>query len=70
MAFVYSDVVKNGWILPKKKLYTVRDVDRVLTDSLFSKRGKTLTVKEAVFIVKASALYHDTDYSKGVSKAR
>lgn len=67
---VYSDIIKMGLILPKKKLYTVKDVHSVVNNSLFRPvNGKTLTEKEAAFIVKSSAIYHDTDYSRGVAIA-
>lgn len=63
----YSDVVKQGLILPKKKKYTMRDVKNVMTDSLFTKKiGRTWTLREAIFIVKCSATYHDTDYSNSL----
>lgn len=66
---VYSEVVNNGWILPKKAKYTMVDVDSVLTDSLFGKYGKsTLSLQEAKFIVKASATHHDTACSVAVFK--
>lgn len=26
---VYSDVVKNGWILPYKEIYTIQDFNRL-----------------------------------------
>jgi hypothetical protein len=64
---VYSDVVNNGWILPKKKKYTMRDVNNIVVDSLFT-RGSTLSTRTAVFIVKCSAIYHDTDYSNSVMR--
>lgn len=62
---VYSEVVANGMILPKKNKYTLRDVTNVMEDSLFNST-KTLTYTEAVFIVKCSAMYHDTSYSNNV----
>lgn len=63
---VYSDVIKAGLILPKKGFYTMKDVNKVLVDSLFGER--TLTESEAAFIVRASAVHHDTLYSEAVSK--
>jgi hypothetical protein len=60
----YSDVVSKNLILPKKSLYTMKYCDKVLINSLFEK--KTLTLSQVVFIVKCSAIYHDTDYSKSV----
>lgn len=62
---VYSDVVRQGFILPRKDKYTVADVNRVMVDSLFNPSG-TLSRNEAVFIVKCSAIFHDTDCSKAV----
>lgn len=59
---LYSHVVDNGLILPRKVRYSKRDVDRVLLDSLM--RGpRTLTLGEARFVIRCSAIYHDTDYS-------
>jgi hypothetical protein len=67
----YSQVVKAGYILPKKAKYTMRDCGAVLTDSLFGKYGpRTLSKREAGFIVVCSAIFHDTDYSMGVAKFR
>ena len=66
---VYSDVVNKGWILAKKGKYTLRDVHEVQTDSLFGGYGEsTLSEKEAAFIVKASAIHWDTDYSQAVAQ--
>ena len=69
---IYSEVVKSGWILPKKTKYTKHDVTNILTDSLFGKyrANSTLTEKEAKFICKCSAAYHDTDYSVYVKNIR
>ncbi len=58
----YSEVVKKGWILPYKSKYTMRDVNSVLCDSLFANE-KTLSEKEAKFIVNCAAVYHDSDIS-------
>jgi len=63
---VYSDVVKAGMILPKKEKYTMRDVNEVLVGSLFT-GNRTLSVTEAAFIVRCSAVYHNTEYSKSVA---
>lgn len=62
---VYSDVVRQGLILPHKRKYTMADVDSVMVGSLFSPGG-TLSRKQAAFIVKCSAVFHSTDYSKAV----
>jgi hypothetical protein len=64
---VYSDVVTSGLILPSKVTYTVRDVHKIIEKSLFNPvNGRTLTESDAVFIVKCSAVYHGTNYSKVV----
>lgn len=62
---VFSDVRNAGLLLPKKALYTVKDCERVIIDSLFA-GGRTLTTKEASFVVRCSAAHHDTWYSKKV----
>lgn len=52
---IYSDVIKNGLILPKKEIYTIRD---------FEKLVKAGTIpKVARFICICSAVYYDTKYS-------
>lgn len=67
---IYSDVVNAGLILPWKKKYTIVDVRRVMQHSLFKPVcGRTFNPHEASFIVKCSALYHDTDYSASVARA-
>lgn len=66
---VYSDVVSAGLILDKKQLYTMRDVNKVLIDSLFNpKKGKTLNMEESIFIVKCSAVYHGTRWAESLTK--
>lgn len=62
---VYSDVVKRGLILPRKSKYTIADVKKVQVDSLFNSR-RTFSWNEAVFVVKCSAIFHDTKYSSAV----
>ena len=52
----FSDVAQQGLILPKKKLYTVRDFKRLVE--------KGVLPKEARFICMCSAIYHSTNYSK------
>ena len=54
---VYSEVVKNGWILPRKEKYTMRDVRKVAKEM-------NITESQARFIVVCSGIYHDADYSK------
>lgn len=62
----YSEVVAAGLILPRKSKYTTRDCRDLIVDSLFT-TGRTLSEKDARFIVKCSATFHGTDWSKGVS---
>ena len=66
---VYSDVVKQDLFLPRKEKYTMRDVNEEITRSLFLGRGKTLTFNQARFIVKCSAIFHNTACSKAVEKS-
>ena len=64
----YSQVIAAGLIRPKKARYTKRDVEATQVDSLFKPyQGRTLTDSEAVFVVKCSAIFHETDYSKSLS---
>lgn len=57
---IYSDVVKNGLILPKKSIYTIRD---------YSKLVKAGTApKVARFICICSAVFHNVEYSKTFDK--
>ena len=66
---VYSDVVSTGLILDKKSLYTMRDVNKVLVNSLFNpKSGKTCDVEERNCIVKCSAVYHGTRWAESLTK--
>lgn len=53
----YKDVIEQNLILQKKNLYTIRDVKKLTKKNSYS---------IAVFIVKCSAVYHDTDWSKNV----
>jgi hypothetical protein len=58
---VYSEVVKNGWILPYKKKYTMSD---------FNKLHKNHDALTARFIIWCSGAYHNTDaHPCDVSKA-
>ena len=66
---VYSDVISAGLILGKKEIYTMRDVNKVLINSLFNfKIGRTLDLEESIFVVKCSALYHGTCWSESLTK--
>lgn len=62
---IYSQVVSQRLILPRKRKYTMADVDSVMAGSLFRQTG-TYSRNEAAFIVKCSAIFHGTDYSKAV----
>jgi hypothetical protein len=65
---LYSEIVANGWVLPRKQKYTVKDVDLVQADSLFGRFGpNTLSARQSAFIVKCSAVYWNTDYSQAVA---
>ena len=67
---VYSDVVSGGLILDRKEKYTMRDVHTLIGASLFKPyKGKTLTLEEAIFIVKCSAVFHKTDYTQSLNDA-
>lgn len=48
-ANVYSDIVSNGWILPKKEKYTMKDFREV------HKKHDAITSR---FIIICSAIYH------------
>lgn len=63
---IYSDVLKQGLILPYKKKYTMKDVNKLIVDSLFQSKHGTLTMQTAVFICKCSAVYHGTTWSKSL----
>jgi hypothetical protein len=63
----YSEVVKAGLILPKKEKYTMHDVNKIINNSLFEKQ-ETLTVNQAKFIARCSAVFHNTWFSKEVAK--
>ena len=68
----YADVLKNNWhkILPKKKKYTKRDLDKVWIESFFDKNlaGKTFSENEARFITVCTAIYHNAEHSKPLGK--
>jgi hypothetical protein len=53
---VYSDIVKNDLILPRKEKYTIKDFEKLV------KAGTE--PKQARFICICSAIFHDTKYSK------
>ncbi len=65
---IYSQVIASGLIRPKKAKYTRKDVDAAQVDSLFKPhQGRTLTRQEAVFVVKCSAIFHETDHAQNLS---
>jgi hypothetical protein len=67
----YGDVVRNGWILPKKEMYTMYDVNSTMLRSLFHPvLGRTLTELEAIFVVVCSAVHHDTKWSNRIIRRR
>ena len=63
----YSEVVSAGLILPKRSRYTVADCKDVMVSSLFRPEA-TLSRAEASFVVRCSAIYHGTDFSRNVRK--
>lgn len=56
---VYSEVINNGWhlLLPKKSKYTKEDYLTLLNNA------KQFSPKDAFFIVKCTAIFHDVEYS-------
>ena len=59
---VYSDIVKNGLILSKKKKYTIKDFEKLV------KAGTE--PKQARFICICSAIFHSTEYSKSFNSLK
>ena len=60
----YSDFIDNGWhkILPKKDIYTEKDMDSVWIASFMDptlNNGKTFDVETARGIVLFTAMYHN-----------
>lgn len=66
---LYSEIVKNGLILPKKQKYTIRDANNLIIKSLFNS-NKTLSINIAKFICRCSAVFHDTDFSKSLTNRK
>jgi hypothetical protein len=63
---LYSDCLAYGF-LPYKKKYTMSDAKMAVIDSLFtSKLGRTLTLHEAQWLCKCSAVYHNSNYSRSI----
>jgi len=59
----------NDWtkILPKKSKYSIRDINMLISYSLFHSRG-TLSEKQAFDIVKETAKMYNADVSKVLSQ--
>ena len=54
-------------LLSKKAKYTIRDAKNAQTDSLFKPyKGKTLSLNEARFLCRCSAIEHDAEFSKSL----
>jgi hypothetical protein len=66
-ATLYSKVQAIGF-LPKKAKYTMRDVNTLMVESLFNDTPNTLLPYMAAFVVKCSAIHHNTDWSKAVGQ--
>ena len=62
---LYSDCEKYGF-LPFKEKYTLRDANNAQIDSLF-RTGGTISLKEAKWLCKCSAVYHGSNYSKAIN---
>lgn len=52
---IYSDIINKGLILSKKNKYTKKDVDKLLQQGF--------AIRQAKFIVKCSAIFHNTEAS-------
>jgi hypothetical protein len=65
-----SDLIKKGWVLQRKRTYTIADVDDVYLDSRYgSYYGRTvLQYHEAARIVELSAKYWEVCASPEVSE--
>ena len=66
---LYSEVMNNkNFFLEKKEKYTMRDVDKLIINSLFMPyQGRILTTQEAKFICRCWAVCYETEYSKAVA---
>ena len=66
---VYGDVIANNLIQNKKKKYTMADVYNVVNNSLFNPvNGQSIDIETAIFIVKCSAVFHNTEYADSLNK--
>lgn len=61
---VYSDVIKSNLhlILLKKDKYTMHDVNKIYTEMFL--QGEPITEKQAKFIVRCTAIYHNANFTK------
>lgn len=60
----YSKIVQNEMILPFKKKFTLKDVNKVLNNH------PELSIETACFIVVCSAIFHDVSYSRAIVKLK
>ena len=67
---VYSEVISNeNFFLERKEKFTMRDVNRLIVNSLFTPyKKRILTEQEAKFICRCWAIHYETEYSKMVAK--
>ena len=67
---VYSEVINNAdFFLPKKEKFTMREVNALIINSLFTPyKKRILTEQEAKFICRCWAIHYETEYSKAVAK--
>lgn len=52
---IYSDIIKQGLILPKKQKYTKQDCKKLLQQGF--------SIKQAKFIVICSSIFYGTEAS-------
>lgn len=63
----YREFLKSDLLLPKKENYTMRDLKKLMIESL--KKGvKPLTRHEAKRLIILSATFHDTDWSNSLGE--
>ena len=62
----YSEVKKRGFLARKEK-YKLKDAWGVKVDSIFCPyEGRTLTLEEAKFVCRCSAVFHKTSFSRAL----
>jgi hypothetical protein len=66
----YSEIVKAGVILPRKSLYTLKDVHQVMSEAQESGWAYGQTLAQAAYVVTCSAVHHNSDWSKTVNSCR